>query len=140
VRRVLLLSVLGLLAACAPAVNLVQPAEQSRLTRDGLTLMVSNLGPGALTGNPAVPGDGPLLRVEGVGIVPTGPALAWCKPSSSIVAVGVAWRCMLPLLPPGAPPLGVPFEASLPPGAAPAITDAALFGYRGDRAVIRWLE
>lgn len=125
----LLILVAVLLTGCAPLAQLAQPAERATLTRDGLTLTLTNPGPDALTGDPAR-ADGPALTVQGAGLVPDAQAAQWCRSASA-----TSWACALPDVPAGGA-RRVAFTAG-------TIRDAAVFGYRpglGPRPVVIWLS
>lgn len=125
----LLILVAVLLTGCAPLAQLAQPAERATLTRDGLTLTLTNPGPDALAGDPAR-ADGPALTVQGTGLMPDAQATQWCKAASA-----TSWACDLPDVPAGSA-RRVTFVAG-------TIRDAAVFGYRpglGPRPVVIWLS
>ncbi|MCD0174398.1 hypothetical protein IHN32_00305 [Deinococcus sp. 14RED07] len=127
-KRVLMF-ILVLLTACAPLVQVVQPAERATLTRAGLSVTLNNPGPDALTGDPSRAGDGVALTVQGVGLVPDAQAAQWCRAVTS-----TSWACTLPDLPVGSS-RRVTFTAG-------TLLDAAAFGYRpslGARPVLIWL-
>lgn len=125
----LLLGLLAVLPGCAPAAQLAQPNERATLTRSGLSLVVTNPGPDALTGDPSRTGDGPALTVQGTGLVPAAQAAQWCEAVTSS-----RWACTLPGVPAGQR-LRVTFTAG-------TLLDAAVFAYRpslGARPVILWM-
>lgn len=125
----ILLSLVAVLASCAPLVQIAQPSERATLSRVGLTLTVDNPGPDALTGDPSRAGDGVALTVHGSGLTPDAQAAQWCRQSAPD-----AWACNVPEIAAGSR-RSVTFTAGL-------ITDAAAFGYRpslGARPVLLWL-
>lgn len=125
-----LIFILVLLTACAPLVQVAQPAERATLTRAGLSVTLTNPGPDALTGDPSRAGDGVALTVQGVGLVPDAQAAQWCHAATS-----TSWACTLPDLPVGSS-RRVTFTAG-------TLLDAAAFGYRpslGARPVLIWLQ
>lgn len=130
----LLIACLLTLTACAPAAQLAQPNERATLTRDGQSLLLSNPGPDALTGDPGRAGDGPALTVNGtVDLALDETARAWCQPVT--VSTGRRYACNLPTVPAGQR-LRVAWTAG-------QITDAAVLAYRpglGPRPVLIWLE
>ncbi|OLV20122.1 hypothetical protein [Deinococcus marmoris] len=124
------------LSACAPVAQVLQPGEKATLTQQGLSLVVTNPGPDALTGDPSVAGDGPALNVRGVNIKPDAGAAAWCEEVK--IDVGMRWRCGLPEIPFDAVRLTplritfVPNDASL----AAQITSASLAAYRPSKGAV----
>lgn len=128
--RRLLAALLVLLTACAPLVQVAQPAERATLTRSGLSVTLTNPGPDALIGDPSRAGDGVALTVQGVGLVPDAQAAQWCRAATS-----TSWACTLPDVPVGSS-RRVTFTAG-------TLLDAAAFGYRpllGARPVLIWLQ
>lgn len=130
----LLIACLLILTACAPAAQLAQPNERATLTREGMSLLLTNLGPDALTGDPGRVGDGPALTVNGsADLALDEAARAWCQPVT--VATGRRYACNLPEVPAGHR-LRVTWTAG-------QVTDAAVLGYRpglGPRPLLIWLE
>ncbi|GGB62510.1 hypothetical protein [Deinococcus soli (ex Cha et al. 2016)] len=127
--REILAALLVLLTACAPLVQVAQPAERATLTRAGLSVTLTNPGPDALTGDPSRAGDGVALTVQGAGLVPDAQAAQWCRAATS-----TSWACTLPDVPAGQR-LEVTFTAG-------TLLDAAVFTYRpslGARPVILWM-
>lgn len=121
---------LALLVSCAPVAQLAQPGEQATLTRDGLSLLLSNPGPDALTGDPSRPGDGPALTIDGAALQPDAQAATWCRQTTP-----ARWACNLPTIPAGQR-LRVVFVAG-------EVRDAGVWAYRpglGARPVIVWLR
>ena len=88
-KRLLTLTVLTLgLGSCG------LPPERMSVAVQGLTVQINNPGPGALTGDPTRTGDGPVLRVRGIDLIPSGDAARWC--TSPVVG---RWTCVLPEIP-----------------------------------------
>ena len=121
-KRLILLCALSL-SACAPLAQLAQPGEAARLTQDGLSLVISNPGPDALTGDPSRATPGGVLTVDGAGLTPDSQAAGWCKLNTS-----ARYDCQLPEIPAGQR-LRVTFTAG-------AINDAALLAYRASRGAV----
>lgn len=130
----LLIACLFSLTACAPVAQLAQPGEKATLTRDGQSLLLSNPGPDALTGDPTRVGDGPALTLEGSGDLALDMAAqAWCKPVT--VPVGRRYACNLPTIPAGQR-LRLTWTAG-------TVSDAGVIAYRpslGVRPVLVWLQ
>ncbi|UQN10346.1 hypothetical protein [Deinococcus sp. QL22] len=122
------------LASCAPVAQLLQPAERSTLTRDGSSLVLTNPGPDALTGDPTKPTDGPALTIDTSDTLRLDAvAQAWC--TSEKISVGLRWSCNVPNLLPGTQ-IRVRFEDG-------TVIDATVLAYRpssGVRPVSIWLK
>lgn len=128
-RQVFLLGLLAL-TACAPVAQLAQPTERATLTRDGLSLLLTNPGPDNLTGDPSRPGDGPALVADGTNLWPDAQAAAWCKTDSGHTRL----MCNLPVVPPGQR-LRITFTGT--------VNDAGAMAYRpsqGARPIVIWLK
>lgn len=127
-KRLLILPLL--LASCAPLTQMAQPREQATLTRDGQSLLLTNPGPDALTGDPSRPGDGPALVASGVGLSPDATAATWCKSNADKTRL----ICALPPVPAGQR-LRVTMTGTL--------LDAGAMAYRpsrGAKPVVVWLK
>ncbi|MBB5234492.1 hypothetical protein [Deinococcus budaensis] len=111
-------------ASCAPVAQLAQPGEAATLTRDGASLLLSNPGPDALTGDPGRAGDGPALTVEGSGLVPDDQAALWCKSNGMKTRLS----CNLPNV-----PAGSRLRVTLMAG---QVGDALLLAYRASKGAV----
>ena len=118
-KRLFLLCALTM-TACAPLAQLAQPGEPARLTQDGLSLLVSNSGPDALTGDPSRNIPGGVLTVDGLGLVPDDQARQWCTLNSSM-----RWDCFVPEIKAGER-IRVTFTSGV-------INDAVFIGYRASK-------
>lgn len=133
--KYLALTLTVLLAACAPVAQVLQPGETATITQQGLSLVIVNPGPDALTGDPSVPGDGPALNVRGVNIRPDAAAAAWCE-QAPVSADMVRWICNLPSIPADAnAALRVTFVANDASTAA-RLTSASLAAYRASKGSV----
>lgn len=102
------------------------PPERSTLDVQGLTVTITNPGPGSLTGDPARAGDGPALRVQGDHVTPAGAAADWCRAQAG------SWACNLPVIPVGH--LDVTFQAvSTDPA---RIRQSSLYAYRAGQGTV----
>jgi hypothetical protein len=131
-KRLLILAAV-LLCGCAPVAQLAQPNERATLTRDGMSVLLTNPGPDALTGDPTRPGDGPALTLQGsADLALDEAARGWCQPVT--VATGRRFACNLPTVLAGQR-LRVTWTAG-------TVTDAGVIAYRpslGVRPVLIWL-
>ncbi|UQN05426.1 hypothetical protein [Deinococcus sp. QL22] len=95
----LLLSTALTLVACAPALQAVQPNERATLTRDGQSLVLTNPGPDALTGDPTAPSDGVALTIDGSdALLLDAQGQKWCTVEKK--SFGSRWSCKLPTIAP----------------------------------------
>ncbi|MDV6376018.1 hypothetical protein [Deinococcus arenicola] len=128
-QNTILITLLALtLSACAPAAQLLQPDEKATLAVQGLSVLMTNPGPDALTGDKSVAGDGPALNVVGVNIKPDAVAAPWCEEVT--LKAGVRWVCNLPEIPADANrPLRVTFVGDVG-SETPQLMRADLAAYR----------
>ncbi|WP_339098331.1 hypothetical protein WDJ50_18360 (plasmid) [Deinococcus sp. VB142] len=101
-KKLLTLAALTLaLTSCAPVAQLLQPKERATLTREtgalATTLLLTNPGPDALTGDPTREGDGPALTVSGTDLRPDQVAQTWCRTNAERTRLS----CNLPNVPAG---------------------------------------
>lgn len=99
-RLIPFLSLLAL-TSCAPVAQMLQPKEQATLTREvgalTTTLLLTNPGPDALTGDPTRTGDGPALTLSGTDLRPDQVAERWCRVNTERTRLS----CNLPNVPAG---------------------------------------
>ena len=129
-----LLPLLLVLTSCAPVVQLAQPTERATLTREtgalSTTLLLTNPGPDALTGDPKRTGDGPALTLSGADLRPDQVAEGWCRANTGRTRLS----CNLPAVPPG---------QRLRVLLLGQVSDGAVIAYRpssGARPVLIWLR
>ena len=114
-KRLLLIGLTALLAACTPtvstvahtAVDLAGPAielgqrDPATFARDGLDVLLSNRGTDDITGDPSRPGDGAVIVVVGTPDLSVsgnaGNGAQACHPGS----LPGYWDCYRTLIPPG---------------------------------------
>jgi hypothetical protein len=135
VKRLLLLLAALSLTACAPVAGLTQGQDRVPLTRDGRDLLIVNPGPGALTGDPTRPGDGPALTMTGsADLTLDATAQTWCTLATS--SAPREYRCNLPTIP-GGSQLRVVVTAG-------QVSDAGGLAYRAGKSawqpVLLWLR
>lgn len=132
-KKVLILAALAL-TSCAPLTQLVQPKEQATLTRETgaltTTVLLTNPGPDALTGDPTRTGDGPALTLSGSDLRPDQVAERWCRTNPGRTRLS----CNLPEVSAGQR-LRVLLQGQ--------VQDGAVIAYRpssGARPVVLWLH
>ena len=120
-------------ATLFPEVNLTEPLSQSLIREtDALTttLLLTNPGPDALTGDPTRTGDGPALTLSGADLRPDQVAERWCYANAKRTRLS----CNLP---------NVPAGQRLRVLLMGEVQDGAVIAYRlssGARPVLVWLR